>query len=1188
MDIALIIKLSLYAFLIISLVLGCLLGIKRGLIKSSIRLSTFVILIIIAGFITMPISKSILTSINNTNFIEGMTFSEYIIKLILPSQEIYEDVSSMPSVMELINSLPLILISIIVFISLILIVLLISWIVYFLITKLFLRQSRLERKAKKQEKLAIKSSQLIKPNNMPIIIPKKKLYRTWGGVVGTIFGFIFAFVLLIPITSLTSTISDIASQNKEVVYAENEILSETSSDLLHYYVGEDILSYIDSYSQSIPGKILKLGGFDDVLFDSITSFNVNDEKIKIRKDFSNVAKIYDKTIYLIDEIGKLEQYKNIDFDKINDIISNAFDITLFKAVAEEAIPYALDYFYQTDYFKDLSYKNDLKIIINQFVSNLAKDSKGFINSLKEDILSISNVAKSACEIGILDYIMGGEENYQVYINALKTNDYQVIKSISNNLLNSYSLKNAITDLSNFGLKIISENIDNNLNLNTLNFKNVNWVNLKNNFNKMAITTLDIYSLLEKYDIEKLINNYKFFFSKSFLTKDFETLINLVANEIELIQFSPLFVNQEINPFNVLIDYLGEQESYSNFIDSEMLKNSNLKQEILSISKSLITLKSSDIFSYLINADIIKIEDICLLLKNDTENKTYTNDIIQPLLDSKLMQKTIKYGFEQINNNLDAIQNNFDSTITKIDLSNFTYLSYNDKQYIIKTIDNLIDVILYVDNGSFENGIIQTIISLNDFENEKYKSEYVLKTLNSLSKISILRPTYNSIFTAIKQDENYSDYINTDIIIKEDFDWMSELNIINTILDIAEKENEGMTIIKLLYPDNKIVEINIKNELISNIFKIIKLPLNDLEPNISAIEVLINTLYNSQIFKNSLQFLINTLNFKILETLSTSDNKLTVSKVTIEDITINQKEQIINIIEALAECFDIVTSETFKIDNLTENECELVGLFLNRLKENAYDYKNGQPNDNCTISSDGKTVVNGGVFAELYITLISYFKKTSNVTTDSYSTVDWITFIKSLNEISKVIESSGNILDIVTDKESNVELGNTLEVAGVNTETASKVDEIQNSFNEINSESSSENFENLSNSLDNITQEDTTEIVEVIKDLTGKDLSTTVNEDIFKNEKIVSSRISLLMSNIPQGELYPLGITDENLIESLTDLCNGATYVLTQAVNSNIVLNCNINGGLETLALEIDNFTDNETVKNLVKFLFGIN
>ena len=259
--------------------------------------------------------------------------------------------------------------------------------------------------------------------------------------------------------------------------------------------------------------------------------------------------------------------------------------------------------------------------------------------------------------------------------------------------------------------------------------------------------------------------------------------------------------------------------------------------------------------------------------------------------------------------------------------------------------------------------------------------------------------------------------------------------------------------------------------------------------------------------------------------------------------------------------------------MTDEEIEKVGSFLNSLKENAYDYSNGYPNPDCVLSSDGKTVENGGIFAELYIAMIDYAKQSYSFSGNvSYGEIEWINFLKTAQKLSS-LSSGGNILDILADPESGVDVGDALEVVGASEDTSNKISDIQNSFVNVDS-SSSQSFEDLSNSLGNITEENANEIVDIVQSAIGEDISSSVDLSYIQKEQAVSSRISLLMTT---------GINSENLEESLSDLCNGATLVLQRAVASGVTISSSLS--TEELSAAIDSKTTDETVRNLVKALF---
>lgn len=1195
MSFEVIIQLTLYILLFLGLLIGFLLGLKRGLVKSSIRLGTFVCFIIIAGLITVPISSALANiDISGLNWVvEGQvvkTLPEGIKSLILSSEQFSQAVNEMPSTMKLIEGLPTAIISMVVFMILVLVFTFLSWIVYVIIEKYALKQSRLERKYKQIEKKRKKqnSAQLIKPDTTQIILPKKKKYRWLGAGIGAICGFLFIFCFLVPVSSLTSTISEISSSS--YVSAEensdnnnnNDILSQTSSDLLNYYLGEETISLVNSYSQSVPGKILTLGGFDDVILDAITSINVNNEKIAFRSDFLKIAKTYDELVLLVEKIGLYENYSMIEFDKIESIVNKIFDLGLFKALAEEAVPYSLTYLYDSSSFVNFKYNEQVKNSIDKIINNLKLSKYGFVKTLHSDVLSVLNICQSACEIGLVDNLVGGVRDISTILNSLIKENNKLITSVSNNVTSSYSLKTLLTEGINIGFTWVEDKTNNELYLGEIKENLIDWNKTADSLKSIVVNTVEAFNVLDNYGFKNVVENPKIIVSNEFETSDFNLLVDLLAKQLELIKSSPLFVSQEYNVYNQFIDYLSAKEPYSNLIDANIYKQINIEQEINSIKDSIVLLKDKEILNYLFNNKIY-IDELCdLLIKNDGSlENTYIPEILKPILDSKLSQKPIKYALELANKNMDTLRKEIGKEVVDINLSNFTYLSASDKEQIIILLNNFVKMVSVTGFENFYSDTLNYIFNLNNpTSSGKLNSDYFVDVIVPLSKISILNETYKSIFVAINNSE-YGEYFNTSEAGEDNFDWSYELEKLNSILSILEKEHNGTSIVKMVFPNMKLEKVTITNELISKIFDNLKLPLYETMPETSSIQIFVENLYDSKILKQTLVYILNVLNEQIANIISTETNSVTLSKLTLEDLTPSQEQHIVLVFESLADCFNVLSKESFKIDEMTDEEIVLVGSFFNKLKENAYDYKDGKPNPNCVLSQDGKTVVNGGIFAELYISFINYAKQTFDFSGEiSYGKIEWINFLKTAKKLSEISKENGNILDVISDPNSDVNLADGLEIIGVDKETTDKINNIQDSFKDLNSP---DNFKDLSNSLGSLTQDDANKIIDAVKTSTGYDISSSIDVSYLTLEKNVSNRINFLMTNFVEGKI--LGITDSNINDSLKDLCCGAKIVLQKAVANGIKLNCSLSGGLSELFEKIDLATTNIEIRNLVKALF---
>ncbi len=1215
MDITLIITIVTYVLFFLGLLSGFLWGLKRGVKKSAIRLGTLVVFMIIAGLITAPISGALL-KIDLSGFnlsVDGemvTTIPETLKNLVLSNAQIADAAAEMPALMSIIEALPVAIMNIVVFFLLVFIMQFLSWIVFIILAKTALKEARLARQQKKQKKLEAKNvekGQLIKPGAPSVALaPKPKKYRWWGGAVGTVQGFVLLFLLFLPLTSLTTTISTIAHTDAEtgiissselVVHAEDEkFLSETSADLLNYYVGEDIISYIDAFSGAVSTKILTIGGFDDVIFDAITSVPVNDENFAFRKDILDATKIYDEVVLFLDEFGSLPNYTQLNFNRVEKVVNLIFNMGLFKSLAEEAIPYGLTFFYDSDTYLEFPYNSEVKDTLDAMVADLKTSPEGFVKTLKSDIMSLVKVGSAATKSGLVDEVLASEISYENIISAIKKDNYALLSSISNNLFNSRSLQILIGNASNIGLAEAGNKIrsDSSVDLGEIDYNNINWNNFKTNFYDLVKTGLDIYDILEPYGIQDIISNPKMLVENSFGNNDLKSTIRLVGKELNLVKTSPLFAGQTtIKTCDVLIDQISSLDKVSDFIDTTTLKTINLEIELNILSTPIVQLKESGLLSYVLN-QTVDINHICelLLAKPADSDDTYVRTILTPLLNSSLSQKPIKHAFELANQNIETLRNALGEQVVEIDLTNFTALTNAEKDSVVNIAENTANFITSVGYQGFKDDLVATIFSLNDetIENSSaLKISYAKNILTNLETIDILYETYLSVFDGLSQNEQYNKYVDFGAVGQPGFSWENEFNCIVSFLDILETEIEGSISKEILFPTNSISDLNLDNSTMNAILDQLLLTYPDTTPERTSIGMMVDNIYTSRLLKQSLVFVLNTLNTKVSDIISTETDPVTLTDIELEQLTNDQKEDVVSVIEDLGKCFSILTDSSFNLETLTDGQIIKVGDFLNALRYNAYDCDStGTPNILCVLTTDEKSVENGGIFAELYIALVNYSKQSFEFTSDvSYGTIEWVNFLRTAKKLSDIANGGGDILDLLSDPNSGVDVGEVLEVIGVEEEIADKINDIQDSFSNI-SPTSAESYEDLSNSLGALTGEDLISITETINNIAGTEVPTDIiSTDTLSKEQAVSLRISILMSNIDMLTGIPLGITDTNLIESLTDLCNGATYVLAQATSNGTVLDCTITGGKVALATEIDNATSNLTVRQLVKTLFGI-
>lgn len=688
-----IVTLILTIALCLCLLIGFLIGFKRGLVKSSIRFGVFVGLLIVAGLISSPIANA-LTKINlsGLNLVINGTIVETIpeaIKSLIFSNSLMEGIAtSSPSTVKLVESLPGAILSLVVFFLLVLIMTLLSFFVYLIIAKTCLKESKLKKQLKKKKKQAKFIQDTFEEEN-EIKKLKNNRKRWFGGAVGVVGGFVFIFALLLPITSLTSTVSKITSQTQSVVYAEteneSEFLSETSGDLIKYFLGEDVVDAINGYGNSVAGKILTVGGLDNLIFDAITNVKVENNNFKFRQEMVSASKIYDQCVYLVEEIGNAEDYTSVDFDKVNKILDTLFETNTIKILAPELIPYAVNYFYSTETFETLNFKTEIQYVVNGFVSDIKNNPNGFVKTLRNELNPILNVVKVACETGYVDDLMGGERDLSNLMVALKRNENKLLNSITSNIFRSEILKNTVPRVINAVLNIIEKGTNNELSFVELSTENVNWTIFEKDINSLIKNFADIYLIL---DSTNAVENIKLITNKNFEDNSFKGLMYLVGNEIQLLKENNLFKTQTENPFTTFVNYICEKDEFKDILNAEKLKNANWNVEFYFIVPSLVSLKNSGVLEHVLSNEEINENLVCDLLIELENERTYLENSISGFYDSSVFKKPISYLINELNNIIESVLSTEENSVVfeQINENNLTML---EKASIISVFENML-------------------------------------------------------------------------------------------------------------------------------------------------------------------------------------------------------------------------------------------------------------------------------------------------------------------------------------------------------------------------------------------------------------------------------------------------------------------------------------------------------------------
>ena len=455
----------LFFFIVIGAVLK---GMKRGFVRSTIRLGILIGLIIVAGLVSMPIAKAI-AGIDLSSF--GVAYgdgvaqniTEIVKGLLFEVEEVKLAAVASPALMALIEGLPLMVLSLVVFWALTWIFRGIGYIIYVIIARFALRSSKLERAAKKQAKAAKKAKKkgaIVTNQNQAVLnVPKRNKWL--GALVGLVQGIVLAFVLFFPISSIFGIFGDVVGTTAQVsdgVVAEAVVENSGENENQNQNVLEMITPYFDSYNNTFVAKFVAMGGLDEVVFDELTKIEVNGEAIRLRHDIVELFTSY-KEISGVFGADKTENgWKEFNLNDIHVAVDRVLDVKLISKLMPELIPYVFEnYIYDAEFFTELPAHEITKAEISALLEDYKKN--GFSESLKSDLDSVFAILDTALTSGLVDDIVNRDLPNEKLIEYLEANENELLNEIIDSAYNSGVMKVGGTFFLNYATKVINEALE---------------------------------------------------------------------------------------------------------------------------------------------------------------------------------------------------------------------------------------------------------------------------------------------------------------------------------------------------------------------------------------------------------------------------------------------------------------------------------------------------------------------------------------------------------------------------------------------------------------------------------------------------------------------------------------------------------------------------------------------------------
>lgn len=375
-----------YGFFALMVIVGFLYGLKRGLIKSAIRIIAVLVSCVVVVFLTEPITNAILNlDISSAGLELGgvsvSTVNDTIINFLSQISVVAELISASPTIKAVISAVPKVLVNIIMFIVVFYLIKAITYFICIIINKIALRKQ---------------------PEDA-------KKYRLWGGAVGALQGIIIFLFVLMPIAGtmnvLTEAVNNIDSSNLENTMVVSVDKEDGSSGATFG------VNTLDEYNDVFIIKMFNAVGYKaltDSVYDKLTVIKIDEQtETTLRYELNTVTKIYNGVIKLDGFTASAMTAE--DEQTINQIIDDAFSSPIIGGAVTELTVDIAKKWTATDPTEFLTVAKptlsaDLVEIFDELLIQLRSDTKA---DLQKDLKILVSTVKVCADYEVIDTMNKG-------------------------------------------------------------------------------------------------------------------------------------------------------------------------------------------------------------------------------------------------------------------------------------------------------------------------------------------------------------------------------------------------------------------------------------------------------------------------------------------------------------------------------------------------------------------------------------------------------------------------------------------------------------------------------------------------------------------------------------------------------------------------------------------------------------
>lgn len=612
------------------IIAGFLVGLWRGLKRSTVSLVLSIVGVVIAFFVTPTISKAIL-GIQIAMDGQKLSLQEIILNLIKSIDGVDALVEKNPNLELILLNLPSAIVNVLLFIFVTIAVESLLYVLYKILAKTIFK---------------------LKPNEK-----KRKLA---GGAIGAVKAFIVTIFAFMPFASLIGVANTCLKSGDygiqpsvQVMTVENQSEENIDSSLLSSILPNEAVNVVKGLENNVLTKICGVFGLDNALFDYFGSFNVGEEKIYIRKEIVNVYNVVDITNQL-SKIDSSYTLKDFNYKKITSEINTLSSSTLFENVLADTIGEIIINYKDYAFIRDSQFVQDYGNILDEISRGLKAytEAGGKVSDyFTDDINSLLDVAVSLAESGAIDDIISLEcLNAEGAIQVLINDDYyQTFKTALESIFNMNLVRDGAEEIAKTLSEKLSSEVDP-IGVETEEWKDEDWKALANS---VASVAKRYGNISKEVDIMKVVSDATILLDKnenyniSSILSELGLLID-EARSINLLKTSegkPI-IDKLLNKYKLALPTLPVIQNNGSALTIE-----NYKQHFDFISPSLVKMRDEGVYSTIsaegeTNEKIIGLAEIV----SKEGNETLLSEIIMPLYQ---VEPTKSLIIEKLTNGLNS-------------------------------------------------------------------------------------------------------------------------------------------------------------------------------------------------------------------------------------------------------------------------------------------------------------------------------------------------------------------------------------------------------------------------------------------------------------------------------------------------------------------------------------------------------